>query len=198
MISEYFWSTADIRDDDEIYNMVMGWIAEQAFAKESRNFVANTNLNSKMWWLFRYDRDDDDDDDEQFSAKKQEKPLKYTPSFGTHYFWYKGWPITFCRTRDQGEGANKSESISLSIFGRDPTVLKELLDACQTHSGKGDENKTVIYRADVSRKGGDDASWTRSTSRVSRPFSTVVLDEEVKQSVLDDMRDYLNPTTRRW
>jgi chaperone BCS1 len=49
----YLMSTADIRIDDEMYNMVMAWVAQQKFAKKSRRFVVNTNLNSRMWWLFR-------------------------------------------------------------------------------------------------------------------------------------------------
>jgi chaperone BCS1 len=51
-MDQYLMSTADIRIDDEMYNMVMPWVAEQKFAKKSRRFVAKTNLNSRMWWLF--------------------------------------------------------------------------------------------------------------------------------------------------
>jgi chaperone BCS1 len=39
----------------------------RSFARKSRRFVVNTNLNSRMWWLFRDfgedgDRDEEDDD----------------------------------------------------------------------------------------------------------------------------------------
>jgi len=63
----YLMSTADIRIDDEMYNMVRAWVASRSFAKKSRRFVVNTNLNSRMWWLFRDfgedgARDEEDDD----------------------------------------------------------------------------------------------------------------------------------------
>ena len=35
-------------------------------------------------------------------------------------------------------------------------------------------------------------------ARTSRPFSTVILNEKVKQDLIEDVTDYLNPATRRW
>lgn len=34
-------------------------------------------------------------------------------------------------------------------------------------------------------------------ARPSRPFSTVILDEKIKQDLIADVTDYLDPTTRR-
>jgi len=204
-IDQNLMSTADVRIDDEIYNMLMSWIANQQFAKKSRRFVANTNLNSRMWWLFRDDGDDNDDEDESTNLrdklKGKNKKVQFTPSFGTHYFWYKGRPMIFRRTEDTrqtGYGPiSERENISVSSFGRNPELLKELLDECRTAFSKNDENRTVIYRGGL-KPGSSEPTWTRCVSRVSRPFSTVVLDEQVKQSLLDDMSDYLNPLTKRW
>jgi chaperone BCS1 len=217
-VSQWFWdfmdhylmSTADIRIDDEMYNMVMAWVAQQKFAKKSRRFVANTNLNSRMWWLFRDfgedgDGDGDEEDDNNNSLvnnlKGKNKKLQFTPSFGSHYFWYKGKPFVFSRTQDRNQNAwgsvSERENISLSSFGRDTSLLKDLLDECRASFQKHDEKKTIIYRGGL-KKGTAEPTWTRCSARASRPFSTVVLDEAVKQSLLDDMSDYLHPYTRRW
>lgn len=220
-INTWFWefadqhlmSTADIRVDDEMYNIVMAWISNQKFAKRSRRFVANTNLNSRMWFLWReFDEDEDKDDeagvefDENGNAiasagKKKNQKVRFTPSFGTHYFWYKGQPLIFRRTQDKRQQSwgpvSEREEISVQCFGRDPTILKDLLDDCRVEFLKSDENRTIIYRGGL-KSGTAEPAWTRCVSRVSRPFSTVVLDESVKQSLLDDMRDYLHPMTRRW
>jgi len=204
-------STADVRIDDEMYNMLMAWIANQKFAKKSRRFVANTNLNSRMWWLFRdNDNDNEDEDAEgdgdfisslQSKLKGKNKKVLFTPSFGTHYFWYKGWPLIFRRTEDTrqtGYGpVSERENISVSSFGRNPEILKELLDDCRAAFSRNDDNRTIIYRGGL-KPGSSEPTWTRCVSRVSRPFSTVVLDEGVKQSLLEDMSDYLNPLTKRW
>jgi len=205
-MSEYLMSRADVRIDDEIYNMLMAWIAKQKFAKKSRHFVANTNLNSRMWWLFSGDENEDDEDGDEDHIRnrlrgKKSKEVQFTPSFGTHYFWYKGRPMLFSRTEDtrqQGWGSvSERENISISCFGRNPELLKELLDECRSAFSKSDLNKTIIYRGGL-KPGSAEPTWTRSVSRVSRPFSTVVLDSDVKQKLLDDMTDYLDPLTRRW
>ncbi|EPE32991.1 P-loop containing nucleoside triphosphate hydrolase [Glarea lozoyensis ATCC 20868] len=215
LIDKYAMSSADIRIDDEMYNMLMGWIANQNFAKSSRKFVANTNLNSRMWYLWRDDEDEEDEDDDEIIdfdkdsnpvAKiggKQEKKVRFTPSFGTHYFWYKGKLLQFRRIKDERQQSygslSEREEVSVACFGRDPSILKTLLDECRTLFLKSDESRTVIYRGNLKSTGGaSEPQWTRCISRVSRPFSTVVLDESVKQKLLDDMRDYLHPYTRRW
>lgn len=203
-------STADIRIDDEMYNMVMGWISQQKLSSESRRFVANTNIKSRDWHLWRSFHDEDEDEEVvEFDAEgnpivvgkgKKKQNVRFTPSFGTHYFWYKKRLLMFRRQENQrkmsfGDGAQ--EEIFVSSFGRNPSILKELLDECRDAYVKNDENRTVIYRGGL-KPGSAEPTWTRCVSRVSRPFSTVVLDESVKQSLLDDMRDYLHPYTRRW
>lgn len=217
--SDYFWrqletywmSTVDIRIDDEIYNMLMAWVADQGFSKRARRFVANTNLNSRSWFLWRWDDDDDDDDGTGEDSEpaltsliggKKKKSLAYTPTFGSHYFFYKGRLCIFRRDRGRDQAAgflmtSEKEEISVSCFGRDPWVLKELLHDARVQFMKRDEAKTLIYRGTV-RAGSTEPTWQRMMARVSRPFSTVILNEKVKQDLIDDVTDYLNPATRRW
>ncbi|TVY90410.1 putative mitochondrial chaperone [Lachnellula willkommii] len=194
-LNQHAMSTADIRTDDEMYNMLMGWVANQQFARRSRRFVANTNLNSRLWYLFRDDDDDDkedeitidfDDNDNPIShvgSGKQQKKVQFTPSFGTHYFWYKRHLLLFKRTQDTRQGGfasiSEREEISISCFGRNPAILKELLDDCRTEFLSHDEDKTIIYRGGRKSETAE-PSWVRCISRVSRPFSTVVLDESLK------------------
>lgn len=62
---------------------------------------------------------------------------------------------------------------------------------------KKDKNNTLIYRGTC--KGvGSDPTWQRCLSRPSRPLSTVILSEEKKKRLLEDVTDYLDPATRRW
>lgn len=199
-------STADIRVDDELYNMFFQWMVNQKFSNRARRFVANTNVNSRNWLLWSFDGADEDSEDElpesdYSSVGKKKRPLQYTPSFGMHYFWYKGRLLLFKRSQSTPQQSNllvsEREEISVSCFGRNPTVLKELLDECRSDFLKNDENRTLIYRGTV-RPGSTEPVWTRCMSRPSRPFSTVVLNESVKQSLLEDMQEYLHPLTRRW
>ncbi|CEI41297.1 hypothetical protein FVEN_g3563 [Fusarium venenatum] len=194
IIGQHLMSTVRIRTDDEIYNIVMAWVAKQGFSRRSRRFMVNTNLSSRSWFL--YDWDDENEDDE----KDRKKPLKYTPSVGSHFFPYKGHLLLFERheNRDRSpfSSSSSSEELSISCFGRNPRIIKELLLDAQEQYLKKDEQQTAIYRGSLPSSG--DPTWQRCMTRASRPISTVILDEKTKSDLIDDVTDYLNPNTRRW
>ncbi|KAJ8106151.1 hypothetical protein ONZ43_g7159 [Nemania bipapillata] len=204
-VESYFMSVVDIRTDDEIYNILMAWVATQKFSQGARRFVVNTNLSSRYWYIWRSDDEDDEldsDDRSSYSGgKKKKKPLSYTPSFGTHYFWYRGHLLLFQRTANREQNSNmfvsEREEISISCFGRNPRVLKELLLEAREKYMQRDEHKTQIYRG-TTKAMSSEPTWQRCMSRASRPFSTVILDEKTKNELIEDVNDYLNPATQRW
>ncbi|KAK5652726.1 hypothetical protein OQA88_9579 [Cercophora sp. LCS_1] len=204
-IEAYLMSVVDIRTDDEIYSMLMSWVASQRFAQKSRRFVVNTNLSSRSWYLYRWDDEEDDDEgaegSEEYTGQHGKKALAYTPTFGSHYFWYKGRLLIFRRQQNTTQSGwllpSEKEEISISCFGRNPWVLKELLHEARTAYMKKDEAKTLIYRG-TTKAGSTEPTWQRSMARASRPFSTVILNEKVKKDLIDDVSDYLDPATRRW
>ena len=193
-VTTYLMSSVTIRTDDEIFDMVMAWIAQQGFSRKSRRFMANTKMKTRRRRY--YDSDDDDEDDED------KRPLKYTPSFGSHFFWYRGRLIKFVRDENKDRGAvsyyndSDKQELTLQCFGRSPAILKELLIEARVEYARKDENKTLIYRGGTNQW--SETSWQRCLSRSGRPFSTVILNENLKTKLLDDVTDYLNPLTRRW
>lgn len=207
-VDHYFMCSVRIRTDDEIFNMIMAWVARQNFSQDSRNFMANTNTNSRswtLWWSTEGDDEDDEDDDEgghsyRRRSKKKKNELKYTPSYGSHMFWYKGRLLFFNRMENremQGSFlASEKEEIIISCLWWNPNVLKNLLTEVREQYIVKDEDKTVIYRGNFSIQ--DGTSWTRCMARATRPFSTVILNDKVKQELITDVTDYLNPATRRW
>ena len=209
-ISEYMFSTAEIRYDDEMYNYLMYWVSRQNFSRNTSRFVAGTQTNSQDVWTGEDDGDDpagiDGEDwnnlEEQPVNWDKMKELYFTPSIGTHFFRYKGHFLTFERHRDENKGfisRLKTETIYLSCLGRDPQVLKDLLHEAQLTYHARDGNRTIIYRGSKPYGGGaDDMDWIRCLSRPPRPLSTVVLDQGQKDMIIDDMKEYLHPYTRRW
>lgn len=203
---DYLMSSVTIRTDDEIYNMVMLWLSKQKFAHNSRHFVANTNINSRNRFMYSYNSNDSDDEDEDVDShvnaatglsNNQKQALHYTPSIGTHFFWYKFRPLTFERVQNRDQSlsmtASEKEELRISCLGRNPKILKELLLEARGMHMKKDDRKTIIYRANLTEN-----YWQRCMSRLNRPFSTVILNEDVKQDLIDDTADYLDPVTRRW
>ncbi|KAK3303457.1 BCS1 N terminal-domain-containing protein [Chaetomium strumarium] len=201
LVESHLMSVVDIRPDDEIYNMLMAWVANQRFSQGARRFVVNTNLNSRSWYLWRWDDDEEAEEEEQAVDSRKKKALAYTPTFGSHWFLYKGRILIFRRTQNTQQSAfltvSEREEISISCFGRNPWILKELLHQAREEYMKRDEAKTLIYRG-TTKSGSSEPQWQRCMARTSRPFSTVILNEKVKQELIDDVTDYLNPATRRW
>ncbi|KAI1124231.1 BCS1 N terminal-domain-containing protein [Nemania abortiva] len=204
-VESYFMSVVDIRTDDEIYNILMAWVATQQFSQGARRFVVNTSLTSRSWYVMREEDEDDGYDyegrSERSADKKKKKPLSYTPSFGSHYFWYRGHLLLFRRTANREQNSHmlvsEREEISISCFGRNPWVLKELLLEARQQYMERDEHKTQIYRG-TTRVLSSDPTWQRCMSRATRPFSTVIINEKTKRELIDDVTDYLNPATQRW
>ncbi|KAH7151741.1 BCS1 N terminal-domain-containing protein [Dactylonectria estremocensis] len=204
LIEKYGMSVVRIRTDDETYNFVMSWVASQPFAQGSRRFIVNTNINSRSWFLWRYNDEDEDEEGETDGSNgtvPRKKPLQYTPSFGTHFFWYRGHLLLFERHENREQSGflvvSEREEITISCFGRSPRILKELLLDARMQYTKKDESKTLIYRGAAGSNGGD-PTWQRCMTRASRPVSTVILNEKVKEDLIADVTDYLNPATRRW
>lgn len=203
-VETYFMSVVDIRTDDEIYNILMAWVASQRFSQDARRFIVNTKLASRSWYLMRADEEEWDEYEgrpHQSAEKKKKKGLSYTPSFGSHYFWYRGRLLLFRRICNRNQGSfmlvSEREEISISCLGRNPWVLKELLLEAREQYLEKDKQNTQIYRG-VLRPTTNDPSWQRCMSRASRPFSTVILDEKTKKQLIDDATDYLDPKTQRW
>lgn len=211
LIDDHLTSSVRIRTDDEIYNIIIAWIAQQNFSKHSRRFIANTNINSRNYYSYDSDSDSEDEgeyapgensDDGPANARGERKPLHYTPSYGHNYFFYGRRLMLFQRDQKR-EGSSpwasssSREELIISSFGRSPDSLKRLLCEAREQYMKKDETKTIIYRGSAGTFGGD-PSWQRCMSRSTRPLSTVILDEKVKKDLVDDVADYLNPATRRW
>ncbi|CAK7228604.1 hypothetical protein SEUCBS140593_006968 [Sporothrix eucalyptigena] len=229
-LENHFMSTVEIRYDDEVYNMLMTWVACQPFAQNARRFIVNTMIGSRSWsvWELQYeerrrnaydsddeggDGDEDGEGDEEGAVdtspeglekkKKQKKALSYTPTFGTYYFWFRGNLLVFRRTQSRDTAvisSDQRESVSVSCFGRNPAILKELLLETRRMYMRRDVHKTVIYRG--SSSGGKyrvgEPTWMRCMARNPRPLSTVILNEKVKRDLVADVADYLDPATRRW
>ena len=215
--NQYCVASAEIHFDDELYNYLMLWISKQGIAQSSMHFLAATSVSSSMIWTGDDDSDDPidkEDDDDNLGVDgddaagvnptgwDQAKPLHWTPAYGTNYFRHAGRWFAITRERDQGQnvswGSLYAEQIYLSCLGRDPAPLKAILQDAQRAWVARDGSKTVIYRAVRDPGSADSMEWARCLSRPPRPMSTVVLDQAQKDMILDDMREYLHPYTRRW
>lgn len=133
---------------------------------------------------------------------RQMSQVVYNPTPGTLYhFRHNGHTIQIVREQINdpsvlvSAGQLPREAVRLKYYGREPQVLRAVLDDVILRSNVRDQGKTVVYQA-VLEHGQN--RWDRSTSRPNRSISTVVLEEDQKARVVEDMEEYLLPATAKW
>lgn len=232
LVDASFMSSFTVHTDDETYNILMFWMTRQPFCRATRNFVVNTSVYSRSDYLYRESHSDsegeeeEEDDDGRVgevgsrrgassspalvaggdaapASSRGKHVLHYTPSTGTHWFWYRGVPLRFSRLQTQDKislrNPSEQEKLCVSCLGRNPYVLKQLLADARLLYLQKDDRKTIIYRATSSVSSyGTESYWQRCMSRPNRDFSTVILPDKVKKDLIADAGDYLEPATRRW
>ncbi|KAK6531710.1 hypothetical protein TWF694_002886 [Orbilia ellipsospora] len=110
------------------------------------------------------------------------------PGIGNHIFRYKNAFIKMERTREL-KNLDPSgipwETVSLTTLYSHRHIFNELLSAAQAHALKTQEGKTVIYTSWITE-------WKAfGQPQAKRPLSSVVLDRNVKENIVNDINDFL-------
>lgn len=203
-----FMSSIYIDEHDDLFQMVMAWLAESQQFGSRRSLRAKTQTGAKA-------EDGADDiagdalnengifDYTRWSARL---PPRFEPYYGQNYMFHNGTLFFFKRSQRQANqrvqvtfnGSAEDDLLQLDCIGRSTDPIKELLRTIKVWSLKRQRNTTTIRHPtpkDRARFGG---SWTKTSSRPSRPMETVILDAEQKSMIIRDMNEYLHPASARW
>ncbi|KAF2194997.1 putative mitochondrial chaperone bcs1 [Zopfia rhizophila CBS 207.26] len=183
LLQAHFTSKMEVPYNDEAYDMLISWVCSQPFAQSVRASLAKVALESSG----RGNRSGS----QAYTGDGTKKPLHYSPWNGRFYFWHRRHLFFFERSQTRGQFGFSREEASISYFGRNPNVLRELLDECRRHYLALVKNNTCVFKH-------QGEEWTRSKLRSKRDMSTVVLNNELKEMLVGDISDFLNPTTRKW
>jgi chaperone BCS1 len=99
------------------------------------------------------------------------------------FFWYKKHLLIFRSVQRENRFFPKEE-ISVSCIGRSSKVLKDLLSECRTKYLASVQNKTSIFK----HHNGD---WNKSSAVDIRQPDTVIVNEEKKTALLEDIKCFL-------
>lgn len=203
-----FMSSIYIDEHDDLFQMVMAWLAESQQFGSRRSLRAKTQTGAKA-------EDGADDiagdalnengifDYTRWSARL---PPRFEPYYGQNYMFHNGTLFFFKRSQRQANqrvqvtfnGSAEDDLLQLDCIGRSTDPIKELLRTIKVWSLNRQRNTTTIRHPtpkDRARFGG---SWTKTSSRPSRPMETVILDAEQKSMIIRDMNEYLHPASARW
>lgn len=166
--------TVHIKHSDETYDMVQTWISSRGLDNAARSVLAKVRAKQKA---------------PIGHNTRTKKALQYAPWESAFCFWYKN-SLLFYQTTQVDVGFHKEEQISITCVGWSSRILKELLEECRLEYLNESKNKTTIH-------GHRDDRWRKEKAVTVRPLSTVILDEKQKQPLIRDLRDFLDPQTRR-
>ncbi|KAH0551085.1 hypothetical protein GP486_007567 [Trichoglossum hirsutum] len=194
-VSVWFMSSVIVNSDDELFECILAWLAEQNVTRNSRTLIARSRDSAGGYVV--------DSDTSNFKRSSAEVAMKYELSFGEHIFFYKRRLFLFHRDQRQGLGSpfrpGPAETVSLTCVGRSTQPIKELLtDAHARHLAKEEFLTTTRRPSPRHLRAGGGRLWSRIARRPSRPMDTVVLDPGKKAAVISDMEEYLLPTTEKW
>jgi len=109
---------------------------------------------------------------------------------GRHFFWHEGWPIFLEYSRQETStafGKDVSESYTFTTWGRSQLPIRSIIAKAEELS-RG--------RADLIRIHTWIGHWDKTALRHPRHLNTVAMGQDVKDSVVRDIADFLE--RRSW
>ncbi|KAH8102290.1 P-loop containing nucleoside triphosphate hydrolase protein [Cristinia sonorae] len=173
------WITASFQEHDATYNWMMHWLSQNPKWSKARMVDVTTRefLSGQL-------RSDDEDESEEDKLK-----TRYLPTMSEPYsLWYKG---TYIRViREITNVTRNQETLRLEIFALRRSVLDDLVATARKACDASMEKHISLYAATSY------GEWNHCTSRPKRAMESIILDPGLKETLLDDMRDFI--ASRRW
>ncbi|KAK2777402.1 mitochondrial chaperone bcs1 [Colletotrichum kahawae] len=177
-VDAYLTSRTDVHDPDEGYDMLEFWVSSQDFVKKARSSLASVD-SRRGRALLHPDYD-----------TTTKKPLRFTPWRERLYFWHKGH-LFFLQCTQNEVALFPRKTMTVSCVGGSSQIVQNLMGECRLEYLKISENKTSIFEH-------HNNGWKRTMTREIRPIKTVIMKEELKQTLLDDIRAFLDPNSHTW
>ncbi|KJZ70985.1 hypothetical protein HIM_09640 [Hirsutella minnesotensis 3608] len=155
--------------------MLLAWISVHGLDGSARSLLARVGPRQG-------------NQDDQFSDEK--KALSFSPWNGSFLFWFRNSLLSY-QTELKDAGFRKEEEISITCFGRSSKLLRQFLQECRDEYLSQIENKTTIFENRNDR-------WKKIATKAIRPLSTVIVNEEQKQHLVEDVKSFIASGTRRW
>ncbi|KAJ3499416.1 hypothetical protein NLG97_g350 [Lecanicillium saksenae] len=169
LLEKYFTTELHVRPSDPPYDMLMSWVYSQGLDKSARSRIV---------------RVDDSGTNTQSHGDDEEKPIWFAPWNGSFLFWFRGTPLSY-RSYTTSTAFREEEHIIIKCLGRSGKILDVFIKECRQEYIRQNQNTTAVFEP----CGG---YWKRTAIDVPRPLSTVIIAEELKKQLVDDLEQYLD------
>ncbi|KAG0124894.1 P-loop containing nucleoside triphosphate hydrolase protein [Tuber indicum] len=207
LIDRYFSTSVRINSEDTLFRDFFTWLSEE----QAADLDLSRTLNARKVASDPANPDNSGGgghlSDEFYGGRhrprgKQVYRVQYLPAAGSRYFLdYRGRKIRIIMEEIKDSimmhGMPQRKIVWLRSYGRDPGILKELLEEVLRKSNARDQGKTVVFHATTGPRG-IPPRWERALSRPNRSMETVVLEREQKELIVSDIEEYILPATAKW
>lgn len=205
--TKYVWSkvlrplvtcSVSVSSEDEMYEVLMMWVAGQQVTERSRTLIASTK---KGRW--------EDGGDRAWAnylsgggGVKKIAP-RYEPAYGVHRFWFQRHyfmlsrqikPVQQPEFRFRGPETGDQETLTLTCVSFTTAPLKSLLSSATDAYLERKASRTSIR---IPSSSGHN-NWRRLSSIPSRSLSTLSLPDSQKEALIADLRRFLHPDEQTW
>ncbi|KAI9440619.1 P-loop containing nucleoside triphosphate hydrolase protein [Lactarius indigo] len=181
-----FFITATFESDDMASSWMMFWLSSLPQWRRCRDVSVSTVFDVGRGALNPYENED------EHRQPRGQRAVRYLPSYtASHGMWYKGRYVTVSRVKEESRWGNDKSTLTVTIFSRDRSILDTMILEARETWMSARSDKIDIYAGD--RYG---ECWNHVASRPKRPLNSIVLDEGIKELLLDDARDFLK--SKKW
>lgn len=163
--------TAVIDSRNDLFNAYIAWLNELPYGRGSRLFTVIQ-------------------DSREGAEDAADLPrLLYSPAPGFHLFWYGGRPMWI--QRDIAMNLQVIETVKVSALFAPRRLLEEMLEDVIRRAYARMADQTMLYTID---RWGE--SWNLAGARPRRHISSVVLEGDTSERLLEDVREFFG--RRQW
>ncbi|KAF4439702.1 hypothetical protein F53441_12513 [Fusarium austroafricanum] len=184
-IRRFFLASVTIPGGDPLNRSVVKWILANR-ERHYRSFHGRTDIGQNG--------------DRAAALKKTRHSIQYSPHWNARWLFYNGNLFLVTRRVDDFSSSLSDpsydgiggEEITVSCFGWSAEPIKAFVESCREFSDRQTQFFVIIYARD--RYG---LSWKPKARKPIRHLETVHFDNETKQELLGDIRNYLDPKTQK-
>ncbi|KAL2755423.1 hypothetical protein ACRALDRAFT_1064453 [Sodiomyces alcalophilus JCM 7366] len=185
-VRRFFLASVTIPGGDPLNRNVVQWILANR-PRHCRSFTGRTEMGRAS-------------SDRAAALKKSQHAIQYLPHWNARWLCYDGSIFVVTRKgsdfgsslSDPSNDGIGNEDLTVSCFGWSADPIKNFIHACREYAEKQAQFFVIIYSRD--RYG---LAWKPKARKPLRRLDTVHFDEGLKRELLGDIRNYLDPRTRK-
>lgn len=170
-----FVTQIDIPDRSDTFKWVKAWLAAHKYCQKSKRITVE-NIQGKSISAI------------QTETEKTETPAQITPAPGRHLVWWGWTPVIIDRIRREGSNDNAHRAIregwTITLIGKRKKV-NDFIAECRKAYVQDKDDWLTIHEAER-------GYWESGAKRRKRPIETVILPKGMSDTLMNDVRQFID------